>query len=167
MTHFIRILLWSWLIFGCNKLFSQKVDFGLISQLELTNFKKLGHFKSDDILMHNSIDSLTKTKTYLSKLLVGEHEKLHISIHTNLSIEQFLKPIKTNKLKSMKVSFWLYKKVHFVSLEFLKGNKKINRIIYQEPNLTTIIILDYLTDFPNNNTIYKQIIKGLTFRTST
>jgi hypothetical protein len=146
--------------------FSQKHDFGLVSQLDLANFKKNGHLTKDDLLLHQTIDSLAKTKSYLSKSLLGKGEKLHISLHTNLTIEAYLKPIKLNTKKFTQVNYWVYKGVHFTCLEFTIAHKKINRIIYQEPKLTTIVVLDYLQDLPVTKSMNKLIIKGLSFRTS-
>lgn len=164
MIRFVRLFIFSWLILTSQKSYSQKIDFGLISQLELPNFKQVGHPTKVDLDLHNSIDVKAQTKSYLSKSCIGKEAKIHISLHTNLTLNEYLKPVK--KSKNQNVNFWIYKKVHFVSLEFNIGNKNVTRIIYQEPNLTTIVILDYIQDSPLSKQISKQIITGLSFRTS-
>ncbi len=164
MIRFVRLFIFSWLILTSQKSYSQKIDFGLISQLELPNFKQVGHPTKVDLDLHNSIDVKAQTMSYLSKSCIGKEAKIHISLHTNLTLNEYLKPVK--KSKNQNINFWIYKKVHFVSLEFSIGNKNVNRIIYQEPNLTTIVILDYIQDSPLSKQISKQIITGLSFRTS-
>lgn len=166
MAQFIRIIFGSMLMVSYQFSYSQKVDIGLISQLELTDFKKVERVSKSDIVLHEKIDSIASTKSYLSKSLVNHREKILVSIHTQLSIEEYLKPIKKNKSKFTQVNFWVYKGVHFVSLEFKLANKKINRIIYQEPNLTTIVILDLFQDLNERNSKSLQLIKGLSYRTS-
>jgi hypothetical protein len=166
MTRFVRLFVFSWLILTSQKSYSQKIDFGLISQFELPNFKQVGHLTKDDLDLHNLIDVKAQTKSYLSKACIGKQAKIHISLHTNLTLYEYLKPIKNTKLKYQNVNFWIYKKVHFSTLEFSVGNKNVTRIIYQEPNLTTIVILDYIQELPLSKEISKQVITGLSFRTS-
>lgn len=166
MADFIRILFGSVLILTNQISYSQKIDIGLISQLELTDFKKVERISKSDLALHNTIDSIASTKSYLSKSLVNNREKILISIHTQLTIEEFLKPIKKNKSKFTQINFWVYKGVHFVSLEFKLANKKINRIIYQEPNLTTIVIWDLFQDLNGSKSSSIQLIKGLSYRIS-
>jgi hypothetical protein len=166
MIRIVRLFIFSWFILTSQKSFSQKIDFGLISQIELPNFKQVGHPTKDDLDLHNSIDAKALTKSYLSKACIGNDAKIHISLHTNLTLNEYLKPIKIAKLKYQNVNFWIYKKVHFISLDFRFSNKNITRIIYQEPNLTTIVILDYIQDAYLSKSISKQLIKSLSFRTS-
>lgn len=166
MIGIVRLSVFCLFVLSNQNCFSQKIDFGLISQIELQNFKAVGHPTNEDLALHNSIDAKAQTKSYLSKLYVGKEAKIQISIHTNLTIDDYLKPIKKSKQKYANVNFWIYKKVHFVALELSVDNKKVNRIIYQEPNLTTIVILDYIQDLPIGKLKSKQIISSISFRTS-
>jgi hypothetical protein len=167
MMGIVRLIVIYWFVFTTQNCFSQKIDFGLISQIELQNFKAVSHPSNEDLDLHNSIDAKAKTNSYLSKICIGKEAKIQISIHTNSTINDYLKPIKKSKQNYPNLKFWIYKKVHFVSLELSVKNKIINRIIYQEPNLTTIVILDYIQDLPTSKLISKQIISSISFRTST
>jgi hypothetical protein len=166
MNALVRLIGISWFLLLSQTIFSQKIEFGLISQLDLPNFTIVGNSKRDELVLHNSIDLFTRTKSYFSKSLIAKGEKIHISLQTTLPIDSYLRPIKSYKLKYKNVSYWLYKRIHFVSLEFTFNNKNVTRIIYQEPNLTTVIVLDYFYDLPSSKLNVKQIIKCLTFRTS-
>jgi hypothetical protein len=141
---------------------SQSIDIGLLSTLELSGLKSQSKITGLDLAWHQKIDSISSISSFLNKVVLINRQKVYISLHTKSSMEDVIAPLKKGKIKYEKADYYIYQNVRFACYKFKNQSKYLNRIIFSEPKLTTVILIDYIDDRNQNKELnYKTIIEGL------
>lgn len=142
--------------------FSQTADIGLLSTLELNNLKVQSKITVMDLNWHHKIDSVSGISSFLNKVIQVNNQKYYVCIHSKSTMDELILPLKKGKTKYDAVAFYIYQNAHFACYQFKIQSKKIHRIIFSEPKLTTVILIDLIDnrdDLRDFN--YKSIIQGL------
>lgn len=143
-------------------MFSQSVNIGLLSTLEFNNIKLQPKINSLDLTWHNKIDSVSNISSFLNKVVQINKQNFYISIHTKSTMDDLIFPFKKGKAKYDTAEYFIYQNAHFACYRFKMQSKYIHRIIFSEPKLTTVILIDYIDDRNKmKNFNYKTIIQGI------
>ena len=148
----------------CNPLngLCQSSEIGLLSTLEIKNLKVQPKITLVDLGWHNKIDSTSGIQSFLNKVLVVNNKKLYVSLHTKSTVEDVVLKLKTGKIRYDSAFFFIYQNTHFACFQFKTHTKIIHRIIFSEPKLTSVNLIDFVDDRKQLKSFnYKTIIQGL------
>jgi hypothetical protein len=77
-------------------------------------------------------------------------------------MDELISPYKKGKVKYDTAAYFIYQNAHFACYRFTMQSKNIHRIIFSEPKLTTVILIDFIDDRNQMKDFnYKKIIQGL------
>jgi hypothetical protein len=165
MKLFITLFISLFFLFQVNVFGQKSISCGLITNFLLTSKSISKTATQSDINLLKKINSDLNIETYLSKIIYEDSKEIIISLYTSATIEEMMKEINFSKV-NLKVKKVIKKdKTNFYCYCFLENNKKINRIIFNEPDLTLCIVIDVLSsDINNNNVYFDAILNRISFK---
>ena len=153
-------------IFSNIDLYGQrKLSCGLITNFDLISNSICKKPTQNDIALLNKINSDVNIQTYLSKVVFENSKEILISLYTSATLEDLLREINFKKVDFKIKKIIKKNNCSFYCFYFHDMNKKINRIIFNEPDLTLCIVIDIVTsETINNDTYFDEITQRLTFK---